>query len=86
MLRDVKQRQRAEAEARMPLPRSELADLFNFLDSRLEGEGCDHTVRLTQEFLRDRSLPEEPVLAWLREYGGFCDCEVLANVESEWGQ
>lgn len=85
MLRDVKQRQRAEAEARLPLPRSDLTALFDFLDSRLESEDCDHTLRLTREFLRERSVPEEPVVAWLGEHGGFCDCEVLSNVEDEWG-
>jgi hypothetical protein len=85
MLRDLKQRQLAEREARMPLPRSDLSALFAFLDARFELEDCDHTLRLTRQFLREHSLPEEPVLAWLREYGGFCDCEVLGNVESEWG-
>lgn len=83
MLRDVNQRQRSEAEARLPLPRSELAALFDFLDSRLASEDCNHTLRLTREFLWERSVAEEPVVAWLGEHGGFCDCEVLANVEGE---
>jgi hypothetical protein len=25
------------------------------------------------------------VIPWLREQGGYCDCEVLANVEERWG-
>ncbi len=25
-------------------------------------------------------------VAWLAEYGGGCDCEVIANVEDRWGE
>ena len=33
-----------------------------------------------------QNLPEATVIPWLGEYGGYCDCEVLANVEQEWQQ
>jgi len=31
-----------------------------------------------------RSLDVERVTGWLRGAGGYCDCEVLANVEGQW--
>ncbi|HEV8694469.1 MAG TPA: DUF2695 domain-containing protein [Lysobacter sp.] len=31
-----------------------------------------------------QNLPAAPVLAWLGRYGGYCDCEVLFNVEDRW--
>ncbi len=80
-----KNRERTEAEARLPLPKTELAALFDRLDERLGDDDCDHTLRHTAAFLAERGLDADAVLPWLRESGGYCDCEVLANVESEWG-
>jgi hypothetical protein len=85
LLRQVKQQQRAEAEAQMPVPISVLHELFEALDTKLEVTGCDHTLVHTREFLAERTLDETRVLPWLAQYGGYCDCEVLANVENEWG-
>jgi len=83
LARAAAEKQRAEAEARMPLTKSDLAALFQYLDDAL-GQGCDHSLRLTREFLTKRSLLEGAVVPWLHSYGGFCDCEVLANVEDQW--
>jgi hypothetical protein len=82
--RQFKQRERAHAEARLPLSKPDLAALFDRLDEQVGEHGCDHTLRHTQSFLAERSLDEAVVVPWLRESGGSCDCEVLANVEDEW--
>ncbi len=79
-----KNKERAEAEARLPLPKAELAALFDHLDDRLTDEECDHSLRHTEAFLTERGLDPGAVLPWLRNSGGHCDCEVLANVEDEW--
>jgi hypothetical protein len=83
LARELKQRERQAAEARMPLSRDELAALFDHLDEALTA-GCDHSLRFTRQFLAVRSLSEEAIVPWLGEHGGFCDCEVLANVEDAW--
>jgi len=75
---------RVEAETRMPVSRRDLADLFDHLDEALPEYGCKHSLDLTKTFLTSRSLDAESVVPWLGEYGGFCDCEVLANVEDVW--
>jgi hypothetical protein len=80
------ERERANAEARMPLSKEELKELFDWVDERLQGIDCDNTLSHTLIFLRDRNLTEELIVPWLGEYGGFCDCEVIANVENEWGE
>jgi len=82
--KDIAQRERASAEARMPISKAHLAALFDHLDVSL-GSGCDHTLRITRAYLQEHSLPEGAIVLWLGEYGGFCDCEVLANVEDQWG-
>lgn len=84
ILRLVKERQRAEARAALPLPDDALQAMFDELDRDLPIHGCDRTRRLTLLFLKRRGLPAEAVLSWLDIRGGFCDCEVLANVEEHW--
>ena len=73
-----------KAIERMPISFKDLSDLFNHLDEILGEEGCDHTPKITKAFLVKRDLNTEKILPWLEEYGGFCDCEVLANVEESW--
>ena len=93
LLGGIREKERAEAEARMPISKTDLRELFELLDRTLfEQRGdkvwchCDHTLRRTREFLRSRELPEDIVAAWLGEYGGYCDCEVAANVSDRWAQ
>src|SRR4051812_6027699 len=80
-----KQQEHEKLVASIPLPHPELQDLFNYLD-REGAPRCDHTLRETVEFLRSRRLDEVRVVAWLREYGGYCDCEVIFNVEEKFGE
>ena len=83
--REVEERARADEEARMAISRPHLAELFDHLDGAL-ADGCDHSLRFTQAFLRSRGLAEAAIVPWLAGYGGYCDCEVLANVEERWGK
>jgi len=82
--RAAEQGTRNAEEARMPISRADLKRLFDHLEAAL-ASGCDHTLRFTRQFLASRQLPEAIITPWLSEYGGFCDCEVLANVEERWG-
>jgi hypothetical protein len=89
----IRDKEHAEAEASMPISKADLRDLFALLDSTLfERRGdatwchCDHTLRRSREFLRSRSLPEDAIAEWLGKYGGFCDCEVAANVTDYWAK
>ena len=68
----------------IPVSKTDLQELFDHLDVSL-AESCDHTFRFTTAFLERRKLDVQRVIPWLREHGGHCDCEVLANVEDEFG-
>jgi len=63
----------------------DLRELFDHLD-REGAPPCDHTLRETEAFLRSRGLNVERVLPWLREHGGYCDCEVIYNVDDKFGE
>src|SRR5262249_17391816 len=71
--------------ASIPMRGQDLRDLFDHLDREGAVE-CDHTLRVTTTFLKRRGLDAERIIAWLREHGGYCDCEVLANVEDEFSE
>ena len=67
----------------MPISLSQLGQLFDHLDVKLEN-GCDHTPRITTAFLTSNGLSQKRILPWLQDQGGSCDCEILANVEESW--
>jgi hypothetical protein len=73
----------AKAIEEMPISLAHLGQLFDHLDVELEN-GCDHTPRITTAFLTSNGLNPEIILPWLHDQGGFCDCEILANVEESW--
>lgn len=77
-LKQWKHAERAELVARMPLSPEQLHRLLDYLDANLKA--CDHTTKLAAIFLHVEKLERDKVLSWLGEQGGFCDCEVLANL------
>jgi hypothetical protein len=79
LLRNAKNAERLKAESELPASKEDLRDLLGWVD-RSVGDRCDHTMRYTLDFIRKRELDEERVVAWLRQYGGYCDCEVAMNV------
>ena len=82
--RDLKGRERAQFITSIPASKADIRDLLDYLDS--SDEPCDHSLSHTLGFIRERGLPEQKVVAWLEEYGGYCDCEVIFNVEDAWDQ
>lgn len=72
---------KAQQLAELPMPKEKLSAFFDYLDQQLTEDGCDHNLRFTKQFADDQSLPFDPIKQWLADYGGYCDCEALANVE-----
>jgi Protein of unknown function (DUF2695) len=83
LLRAHKAATHESARKTLGLTESELTALRDTLDAAAEHLRCDHTVRITREWATSRGLDPNTVSAGVREFGGFCDCEVLANVEPE---
>lgn len=61
IVREIARRQRAEAVASMPISQDQLAHLFDYLDSALSA-GCDHTLKLTRQFLQANGLPDGTII------------------------
>jgi malonyl CoA-acyl carrier protein transacylase len=81
ILRGLKEKEKADFNKSLPMDKEIFNELFDYLDERL-GEGCDHTMAMTLDFLKEKEVKNiDQVVEWLNDKGGYCDCEVLANVE-----
>lgn len=80
--RELQEKARIKFEQSLPISRELFQNLFDFLDEVLEKNICDDSLKLTKQFLESQNIQNiEEVEKWLKENGGFCDCEVLYNVE-----
>ena len=77
------QEQKGRLEESLPFDKTMFARLFDYLDKSLQSQGCDNTLKHTGIFLQNSNLPIDRSISWLQENGGFCDCEVLANIEDK---
>lgn len=67
----------------LPIDKEILMDLFDFLDTEIENQGCNHDYSLTETFLKERNIDSNLIFEWFEENGGYCDCEILFNVEEK---
>jgi hypothetical protein len=83
ILRQLKEKEKAHFFRSLPMDKDTFQQLFDYLDENL-GEECDHQMTLTIQFLEDKGIENiDKVVEWLNDNGGYCDCEVLANVEEK---
>ena len=81
---DLKKKADQEFESSLPTDRESFQKLFDYLDAELTDKNCDDTNSLTKTFLLQSNIQNvDEVLEWLAEHGGYCDCEILANVEQQ---
>jgi Protein of unknown function (DUF2695) len=84
ILNDLKQKADKEFEEGLPMSRESFKNLFDHLDIELTEKGCNHTVIITETFLEQNKIENiETILSWIADKGGYCDCEILANVEQQ---
>jgi hypothetical protein len=65
----------------LPVPVEALLSLFEVLGAEIDRHGCDNTLQGTIAWLIHHGYDVLAVTQWLRRRGGYCDCEVLSNVE-----
>ena len=68
----------------LPMEEKRFVALFHFLEKALQEHPCNHTLGYTTLFLTENKVSDpEKVISWLTSHGGYCDCEVLCNVEEQ---
>lgn len=78
--------ERKAARKAFPLADEDLEELFTHVSESVEQAGCDHSLRATQKWIANRQVDHDAVIKWLETNGGYCDCEVVANVADHWEQ
>ena len=78
------QKELDDFRASLPMEEKHFVALFHFLEKALQECPCDHSLRHTTHFLSEDKVPDpKKVITWLSSHGGYCDCEVLCNVEEQ---
>lgn len=80
-LHTLRECERESIQKSLPVPQTMLKSLFDYVDERLSSSECDHTLRFAREFIQANGLPQDPIVVWLEEAGGHCDCEAIGNAE-----
>lgn len=71
-----------EFESNLPMSREHFEKLFDYLDEKLSNVQCEDDLKFTTDYLMSSNIEDiNSVKKWLGEHSGYCDCEVLANVE-----
>ncbi len=83
ILRQLKAKEKENFDNSLPMGRAIFQELFAHLDENL-GDECDHSLTMTTEFLKEKGIENiDKVVEWLNDNDGYCDCEVLMNVEEK---
>lgn len=73
---------KTEFENSLPMSRANFKLLFDYLDEKIGELDCDKSLKMTNDFLQINKIENNLAIEnWLRDKGGYCDCEVLNNVE-----
>jgi hypothetical protein len=75
--------QQAASADRMPLDRTQLEALLDRVDAAVAADGCEHTLAATDAWADREGIGVEQLHEGLVEYGCYCDCEVLMNVDAD---
>jgi Protein of unknown function (DUF2695) len=78
-----KEAERGRAREVMVLDEAQLSDLLDYLNDHVAEEGCGHTLRFTEAWASERRIEPSALFRSVQHFGGYCDCEVVANVEPE---
>ncbi|MBQ7294777.1 MAG: DUF2695 domain-containing protein [Clostridia bacterium] len=77
---------KTQKENKYNLSKTNAEDLFQYLETQLDDNPCDDTLRYTKQWLKENLVPEkiESAIEEIEEMGGYCDCEVLSNCYEEY--
>lgn len=88
LLQQYRADEHEQARRRLGLSEEALHSLLDHLDAIAEEASCDHSQRETRAWATSQGLDSDVVTEAVAELGGYCDCEVLANVTPDkfgWG-
>ncbi|WP_104524549.1 DUF2695 domain-containing protein [Blastococcus atacamensis] len=80
---DYLRAEQAASAAFMPLDRPQLESLLEHVDAAVAADGYDHSPRAADDWARQHDVDLDRLHEGLTEFGGYCDCEIVMNVDPE---
>ena len=68
----------------LPTGQEDIELLFDFLETKLAREECNHSLRFSMQYMMENRLNFAQLSSWLQRNGGFCDCKVLEQITPAW--
>ncbi len=69
---------------KLPAKKEQFDGLFDFLESKIENQPCDHTSRFTMQYMMQKMMDFGKVSNWLSQNGGYCDCKIVEEIAVPW--
>jgi len=67
----------------LPMKETDFLPLFDFLDNELSENECSGDCSLLEKYCKKEKLDFATLSEWFKKHSGFCDCEILGNVEEQ---
>lgn len=83
ILLELKEKEYQEFIKSIPVKKELIIELFDFLDLKLDSEKCNDDYRITKAYFKTKGIENPEIYEWFRENGGYCDCEILCNIEEK---
>jgi Protein of unknown function (DUF2695) len=84
LFRDAyKSAERASRAAPITVDCEQLEDLLDYLAEELGKQSCDHTTRHAEQWAESHGIDWAELAGGFQELGGYCDCEIVLNVQPE---
>jgi len=64
----------------LTLPKKQTASLIKYVESKLNTNPCDHSLRFAIEWANIEDYDIDDFIDILQNNGGYCDCEVVMNL------
>ena len=65
----------------LPMKETDFPPLFDFLDNELSANECQEDFSSLKKYCEKENLNFDALSEWFKKHGGYCDCEIIANVE-----
>ncbi|MCV7195916.1 DUF2695 domain-containing protein [Mycobacterium angelicum] len=83
-LRDAYKRAEREAGPKLTqIDYEQLEDLLDYVEEQFDEQPCDHSTRHAERWAESHHIQWAELAQELQEFGGYCDCEIVMNVEPE---
>ena len=80
---DLREKEYREFIESLPIEKELIIELFDYLDNELEKQNCNDDYKIAKSFFQIKGMNNEKIYEWFKKNGGYCDCEILYNIEEK---